>query len=183
MFKKVLKNRKVSFWIIAASILIVAVLWFALASNPKNKDVSFTGTSYNVEKILYQSPLYSFLFIEETAPQYCISSDYGFYRKLPNDEDWTMSKELYEYPLKTDHLYDMFEIVGFLSEEVKDNLNKVKSIYRSDTYNGDNFYLVMEQKDGTVLIAEGFKGYNDSEKLYIRWIFKLEKILEENTQN
>ena len=77
----------------------------------------------------------------------------------------------------------MFEIVGFLSEEVKDNLNKVKSIYRSDTYNGDNFYLVMEQKDGTVLIAEGFKGYNDSEKLYIRWIFKLEKILEENTQN
>lgn len=178
MLKKVLENKKTSFWIIISSLLILTLLFIYLSSTPKNKDASFTGATYDVDKILYQSPLSSFLFFEETAPQYCISSNYGFYRKLPNDEDWTMSKELYEYPLKTDHLYDMFEIVGFLSEEVKDNLNKVKSIYRSDTYNGNNFYLVMEQKDGTVLITEGFKGYDDSEKLLIRWIFKLEKILE-----
>jgi len=51
-------------------------------------------------------------------------------------------------------------------------------IYRADTYDEKNtFYLVMQLKNGDVLLA---LGYDREENPHIRWLFKLEKISDIN---
>jgi beta-lactamase regulating signal transducer with metallopeptidase domain len=172
--KNVLNYKKPRFWVIFFSIIIIATIGIGLVANPKST-ASFNGSSYRVKEILYQAPMYSFSYTLDTAPQYCISSDYVFYSKQSSDEDWVMHGGLDPYKISRQELYTLFNSP---SDNVHEAINKIKLIYRVDT-DDDNktFYLVMQLKNGDVLLA---LGYDNEEIHHIRWLFRLEKISDIN---
>lgn len=171
-----LNYKKPRFWIIFLSAIVVAAIGIGLAANFKST-TSFNESSYRVKEILYQAPLYSFIYVLDTAPKYSISSDYRLYSKEFTDEDWTMSGELYRYEISREKLYTLFVLP---SDSVQDGINKTKLIYRADTYDDNNtFYLVMQLNDGDVLLA---LGYDNEENPHIRWLFRLEKLSDINAE-
>jgi beta-lactamase regulating signal transducer with metallopeptidase domain len=172
--KNVLHYKKPRFWIVLCSIIIVAAIGIGLAANPKSAS-AFNGFSYRVKEILYEETMYSFTYTLDTAPQYCISSDYVFYSKQSSDEDWVMHGGLDPYKISRQELYTLFNSP---SDNVHEAINKIKLLYRVDT-DDDNktFYLVMQLKNGDVLLA---LGYDNEEIHHIRWLFRLEKISDIN---
>lgn len=172
--KNVLNYKRPRFWIVAIVVLIAVALCVGLMTNPKSP-ATFNGSSYRVEEILYQAPWYSFIYTLDTAPQYSISSDYALYSKETSDEDWNMHDGLYRYEISKQELYALFRPI---LNNVDKEIDKAKLIYRSDTNDSNRtFYLVIQQKNGDVLLAVGYDSINDP---HIRWLFKLEKINESN---
>lgn len=163
-------HKKPRFWIILFSIVIVAAVGIGLAANSMTS-ASLNDATYRVKEILHQDPLYSFIYMLNTAPQYSISSDYKLYSKEINDENWTMQGELYSYEISIQELDALFVLP---SDNVHRAINKTKLIYRADTHDEKNtFYLVMQLTNGDVLLA---LGYDREENPHIRWLFRLEKI-------
>lgn len=172
--KNVLNYKRPKFWIVAIAVPIAVALCAGLMTNPKSP-TTFNGSSYRVEEILYQAPWYSFIYTLDTAPQYTISSDYALYSKEISDEDWNMHDGLYRYEISKQELYALFRPI---LNNVDKEIDKAKLIYRSDTKDSNRtFYLVIQQKNGDVLLAVGYDSINNP---HIRWLFKLEKINESN---
>lgn len=167
-----LNYKRARFWIIILTVLIVIVLYVGLIAKSKTP-TTFNGSSYRVKEILYDAPIYSFTYRLGTAPQYSISSDYVLYSKQTTDEDWIMHDGLYQYKISIQKLSALFIP---LYKDVQNEIDQAKRIYRADT-NDDNqtFYLVIQQKDGDVLLAVG---YDNKETPHIRWLFKLESVNE-----
>jgi beta-lactamase regulating signal transducer with metallopeptidase domain len=174
--KNVLNYKKPRFWVIFFLIIIIAAVVIGLAANPKSL-ASFNGSSYRVKEILHQDLMYSFSYILDTTPQYSISSDYKLYSKQITDEDWIMHGGLYRYEISRQELYTLFNSP---SDNVHEAVNKTKLIYRVDT-DDDNktFYLVMQLKNGDILLA---LGYDNEEIHHIRWLFRLEKLSDINDE-
>lgn len=168
--KNVLNYKKPAFWVVVITLVGVITLSIGLMANPKTPD-RFVDTSYRVEQILYNAPLYSFIYTTDTAPQYTISDNYKLFRKELSDEDWGLLGDLNQYPFTKQELYALFVT---LNNNTHENLDKVKTVYRTDV-NDDNqtFILVMQQQNGDVLLAHG---YENSNSPHIRWLFKLKKI-------
>ena len=174
--KNVLNYKKPRLWVIFYSIIIVAAIGIGLVANPKST-TSFNGSSYRVKEILYQAPMYSFSYTLDTAPQYCISSDYVFYSKQSPDEDWVMHGKLNPYKISRQELYIL---LNSPSDNVHEAINKTKLIYRVDTDDDiKKFYLVMQLKNGDALLA---LGYDNEEIRHIRWLFRLEKLSDINDE-
>ena len=172
--KNVLNYRKPAFWMIIISVFVVVGLCLGLMANPKSS-TTFNGSSYRVEEILYQAPMYSFGYTLDTAPHYSISSDYQLYSKQVTDEDWVMHDGLYRHKISRQDLYALFNP---LDNDVREKIDQSKLVYRADT-NDDNqtFYLVIQLKNGDVLLAIG---YDNEENHHIRWLFSLEEIGDRN---
>lgn len=166
-----LNNKNTRLWIIFFTIILVIVVGIGLAANSKSS-VLLNDANYRVKEILYQDPLYSFIYMLDTAPQYSISSDYKLYSKEINDEDWTMQGELYSYEISKKELCALFVLP---SDDVYKAINKTKLVYRADTYDDKNtFYLVLQLANKDVLLAIG---YDREENPHIRWLFRLEKLV------
>lgn len=172
--KNVLNYRKPAFWMVVIAVFVVVGLCLGLMANPKSS-TTFNGSSYRVEEILYQAPMYSFGYTLDTAPHYSISSDYQLYSKQVTDEDWVMHDGLYSYEISRQDLYALFNP---LYNDVREKIDQSKLIYRADT-NDDNqtFYLVIQLKNGDVLLAIG---YDNEDNRHIRWLFRLEKTSDSN---
>lgn len=172
--KNVLNYRKPRFWVIAVTGLIAIALYVGLMANPKSL-ATFNGSSYRVEEILYQDPVYSFGYTLDTAPQYSISSDYMLYSKQITDNDWVMHKGLYPYKISRQELYALFNP---LNNKAHEAIDQTKLIYRSDTDDENEiFYLIIQLKNGDVLLA---LGYDNEDNRRIRWLFRLEEIGDRN---
>ncbi len=168
--KNVLNYKKLGFWIMILSISFVVAIGLGLAANPKSP-VSLNGSSYRVKEILHQEPIYSFIYTLDTAPQYRISSDYGLYSKQVTDEDWIMHGGLYSYEISRQNLYKLFNLP---SDHVYKAINQTKTIYRADIDDDlKTFYLVIQLKNGDVLLAVG---YDNEDFRHIRWLFGLGKL-------
>lgn len=172
--KNVLNYKKPVFWTIVISVFVVVGLCLGLMANPKSL-TTFNGSSYRVEEILYQAPMYSFGYTLDTAPHYSISSDYQLYSKQVTDEDWVMHDGLYRHKISRQDLYALFNQID---NDVREKIDQSKLVYRADT-NDDNqtFYLVIQLKNGDVLLAIG---YDDEDNRHIRWLFSLEEIGDRN---
>ena len=166
----VLNYKKPAFWVVIITMFVVVGLCLGLMMNPKSS-TTFNGSSYRVEKILYEAPMYSFSFTLDTAPQFFITSDYQLYSKQVTDEDWVMHDGLYRYEISRQDLYALFNP---LYNNVREKIDQSKLIYRADT-NDDNqtFYLVIQLKSGNVLLAIV---YDNEDNRHIRWRFRLEEI-------
>lgn len=165
----VLNYKKPGFWILFLSILLAVAVGTGLAANPKSAG-TINGWVYNVKDILYQSPLYSFVYRPDTAPRYAISSDYKLYGREVSDGGWNYYGSLYRCEISSRDLYDLFVMPD---DSVYDSIKKLKTVYRADT--GDDaktFYLLMQLNDGEILLAAGYDNENNS---HIRWLFGLEK--------
>lgn len=172
--KNVLNYKKPGFWFIVITILLVIALSVGLMANPKSS-TTFNGSSYRVEEILYQAPMYSFGYTLDTAPQYSISSDYVLYSKQSSNEDWIMHDGLDPYKISRQELYTLFNP---LSNKAHEAIDQAKLIYRADTNDANQtFYLVIQLKNGDVLLT---LGYDNKDNPHIRWLFKLEKISDIN---
>ncbi|NLX64816.1 MAG: hypothetical protein GX022_08610 [Clostridiaceae bacterium] len=173
--KNVLNYKKPKFWILLFSIIIAAVIGIGLAMNPKSEEssmVSFNGSSYRVKEIIYQDPMYSFGYTLDTAPKYCISSDFVLFSKQ-SSEDWVMYGKLDPYKISKQKLYTLFNQP---SDNVYEAVNNTKLIYRTDTADdAKTFYLVLQLENGDVLLAVG---YDNEDFRNIRWLFGLEKLSE-----
>ena len=166
----VLNYKKPAFWVVIITMFVVVGLCLGLMMNPKSS-TTFNGSSYRVEKILYEAPMYSFSFTLDTAPQFFITSDYQLYSKQVTDEDWVMHDGLYRHKIARQDLYALFNP---LYNDIREKIDQSKLIYRADT-NDDNqtFYLVIQLKSGNVLLAIG---YDNEDNRHIRWLFRLEEI-------
>jgi len=176
--KNVLNYKKPKFWIVLFSIIIVAAISIGLAANPKSA-ASFNGLSYRVKEILYQSGKYSFAYTLDNAPQYSISSDFSLYSKQINDEDWNMQGVLYPYEISRQELNSLF-MQPYVPpyNNFHRVIDQAKLIYRTDTDDDiKTFYLVMQLKNGDVLLAVG---YDNEDLSHIRWLFRLEKVSDFN---
>ncbi|AGA68952.1 antirepressor regulating drug resistance protein [Desulfitobacterium dichloroeliminans LMG P-21439] len=172
--KNVLNYRKPTFWVIAIAVFIVVALYVGLMTNPKSS-TTFNGSSYRVEEILYQAPMYSFGYTLDTAPQFSISSDYVLYSKQITDEDWIMHKGLNPYKISRQQLYTLFNP---LNNKAHEAIDQAKLIYRADANDANHtFYLVIQLKNGDVLWA---LGYDTEDNRHIRWLFRLEEIGDRN---
>jgi len=176
--KNVLNYKRPKFWIVLCSIIIVAAIGIGLAANPKSAAL-FNGFSYRVEEILYEAPMYSFSYTLDNAPRYCISSDYVLFSKQSSDEDWVMHGKLDPYKISRQELLSLFHLPP---ESVRQAINNTKLIYRADSDTDTDeeirtFYLVMQLKNGNVLLA---LGYDIGENSYIRWLFRLDKLSDIN---
>ncbi|MEM1484506.1 M56 family metallopeptidase [Oscillospiraceae bacterium PP1C4] len=164
--KNVLGYKKPAFWVLAAALVCVIILCIGFSVNPKSNS-GFTAANYRADEILYDAPQFSFTYTVETAPLYSISSDYMLYRKEHSEDDWTMLNSLYVYPLSREERYELFDS---LNNKAQENLDQVKMVYRADINDeSETFILVMEQKNGDVLLAHGYGAS-------VRWLFKLKKI-------
>lgn len=169
-----LNYKRPEVWVIVFSVVIVTAVGIRLMANPVSS-LSFNGSSYRVEEILYQAPMYSFAYTLNTAPQYCISSDFQLYSKQYTDEDWNMHSGLYPYEISRQELYSLFDP---LFNKAHEAIDQAKVIYRADTDDEmRTFYLVMQLKNKDLLLAVGY----DNEYIrHVRWLFRLEKLSESN---
>jgi len=175
--KNVLNYKKPRFWLLFTSVVLAAAVGIGLAVNPRS-DAKLNGSLYRVKDILYNYPLLSFRYTLDRTPQYIITSDFKLYIKEYNENEWRMLGKLYSYEMSMEDLYKMFIILP--SDNVYDVINKTKEIYRADS-DGEvkRFYLVMQQKNRDILLAEGYSG-NDFN--HIRWLFRLEKLSDINDE-
>jgi len=174
----VLNYKKPKFWVILLAIAFVLIIGLGLAANPKSAP-SFNGSSYYVEEILYQAPMYSFNYTIGHTPEYCISSDYVLFGKPAAGKDWEILGNLNRYEIGRSELYTLF---NSLSDYVREALEQTELIYRADTKDDNKtFYLVMQLKNGDVLLAVGYD-YDKWDFRHIRWLFKLERIGEEDEE-
>ncbi len=150
------------------SIIVVAAIGIGLAANPYPRAAALAGSSYHVKEILYQAPMYSFAYTLDMAPQFRISQDFCLFGKEITDEDWSMLGKLYRYEISEKELSALFPSPD---DNVYEVIKKTKLIYRADKSDDiDRFYLVIQLKDGDVLLAVG---YDNVEKPHIRWLFSL----------
>ncbi|WP_035213457.1 M56 family metallopeptidase [Desulfitobacterium hafniense] len=171
----VLNYKKPAFRVLLIAFLAVLILGMGLMANPKAGE-NFTAAVYRVDEILYSASQYSFAYTTDSAPQYNISSDYVLFRKEVSEQDWVMLGSLYKYPLSRQERYGLFES---LNNKAHDNLDEVKTIYRADLKDeNQTFILVMEQKNGHVLLAHG---YDHPGNPRVRWLFHLDKVAEPET--
>ena len=168
----VLNYKKPGFRVLLFAFLAVFILGMGMMANPKAGE-NFTAAVYRVDEILYSAPQYSFAYTTDSAPQYNISSDYVLFRKEVSDQDWVMLGSLYEYPLSRQEQYGLFDP---LNNKAHENLDKVKTIYRANLKDeNQTLILVMEQKNGHVLLAHG---YDHPGNPRVRWLFHLDKVVE-----
>ena len=174
----VLNYKKPKFWVIILAIVFVLIIGLGLAANPKSV-ASFNGSSYRVQKILYEAPIYSFSYTLDTAPEFCISADFVLYSKQPSAEDWVMHGGLNPYKISSRELYDLFiPPVGNIQEII----NQTELVYRvAIDDDPKTFYMVLQLKNGDVLLAVGYD-YDKRDFRHIRWLFKLERIGEEDEE-
>lgn len=180
--KNVMNYKKPAFGVVILAMICFIIIMVVLVSNPRKSDTNLLDAEYQVDKILYHAPQYSFTYTEETAPQYLITADYSFYER-PITEDYSFSEKedsewiskgrltLVEY-----NRQELYALFPYLNEMTKKQLNKVSTIYRADT-GGDNqrFYLVMQTSSGGVLIAIG---YDTTKSTHVRWLYRMEMLVD-----
>jgi len=174
--KNALGLKKPAFWVMVITLLAVIAYCVGLIATPKTT-TTFNGSSYRVEEILYEAPMYSFTYTLDTAPQYSVSADYMLYSKESADEDWVIQDGLYPYNISIKELHTLFDPHYYNSS---DKIDRIKLVYRADTKDeNQTFYLVMQLKNGDVLLA---LGYDFPDYSHIRWLFKLETTSEIRTK-
>ncbi|MBO5279369.1 MAG: hypothetical protein J6B06_07765 [Lachnospiraceae bacterium] len=142
-------------------------------ANPLKKGTDLIGANYQVTTVLYESPLVSVTYSEETAPFYCITADYCLMEKQRGEQsDWKDMGELGRPVFLTKQ--ELLAMYVLPQEEVKNLLDGVSVVYRVDTDDrNQRFYLVMQTRTGEVLIAVGY-GHGEQED--VRWLFATEKV-------
>ncbi len=172
--RHVLAWKKPRTWIVITAILACLILAVSLSTDP-NRQPDFFGARYSVKEILYDAPQYSFTYTVDTAPEFTITSDHVLLIRDRADADaqWQNINGLYEVDYSRQELYEFFDPLNCTAHE---RLDQVKHIYRAEPFNvsASLFYLVMQTKNGDVLLAQGY-GREGDENQHVRWLFQLEQ--------
>jgi len=177
----VLSWKKPRTWIVLAAILACLILAVSLSTDPSRQSDLF-GARYTVKEILYDAPQISFTYTVDTAPEVTITSDHVLLMRnqvLLNDDQtdsplqWQTINGLYEVDYSRQELYALFDP---LYCNVHEKLDQVKQIYRANPFNisAPVFFLVMETKNGDVLLARGY-GREGEDEQHVLWLFQLEQ--------
>ncbi|GAB6109381.1 hypothetical protein JCM19376_33370 [Fusibacter bizertensis] len=168
--KNILQYKKPSFWIGVLGIVLIISLTIMLLTNPKSI-ADFSGKTYEVEQIVYDSPIYSFTYSLDTAPIFTISSDMTLFRREKFDLNWGMSNGLKSIEMNQTDFDNLFMIPeDHISKLLVDNAY----LYRADVDDeAHTFYLIMQQKNGDLYLTAG---YDNEGGKSIRWIFKLKEM-------
>ena len=185
------KKPSVRVTLLAAATCIILILSFAL--NPKTGELFAPepfGHTYRVADVTYSAPQYSFVYTPETAPQYCLTSDYVLMVKndllQANDtEDWQQLGSMSEVVLtqKNFDRYILGGTGGWIGNETVEQFRKHnRRAYQLIMKNDPNqvSYYVLLQKNGNVYLSYGYNFAADQTKdqstASIRWIFQMNRI-------
>ena len=172
--KNILKFQKPKTYFIILVVVVLAIASIGLLANPiKNKfESSINGNVYGVVNILFDSPMYSFSYSEETAPSFTISSDYTLYSK--EGESDQLIAGLYETDIKKEEVMGWIHFTERLDAKAINVFDAENIVYRADTNNKNGvFYLVIETKEHETLVLYG---YDKGEDVSIRWVFEVEPL-------
>ena len=161
-------------WIVVAATLACLALIICLSTDVKSQP-DFFGARYSVKEILYDAPQYSFTYTVDTAPEFTITSDHVLLWREPSaqQDQWNTVNGLYKVDYSRQELYALFDPLNCTAHE---KLDQVKVIYRAEPFNvsASVFYLVMQTKNGNILLAQGY-GKETDENQHVRWLFQLEQ--------
>jgi len=151
------------------TVVLVMFTGFLLLANPAGKKNIF-GVHYQVKEVLYESPQYDFSYGYKTekTPQYTITEDGFLMKREYNASTWVTAGGLKRVNYTRKELYKLCNPFNNTGHE---NIDQVRKIWRVDTQdNADTFYLVMQKRNGRVILAQG---YGNELEGHIRWLFEL----------
>lgn len=171
--KSVLNYKKPGFWVIVlAVILCIAAAVCFLTDPPANSEAVPFAHTYRVEEILYDAPMHSFAYTEETAPLYQFTSDQVMFVAEAATE-WVRQQGAFEEAeLTAENFDDLFHPVGWTASRYSRLRHRIEKAWQMNLENDRNnvFYYLLQDKSGEVYLTYG---YRDPEKPSIRWLFKL----------
>jgi beta-lactamase regulating signal transducer with metallopeptidase domain len=194
--KNVLNWKKPTLWITMISSALTVLIVIICALNPKENALDTPepfGHSYRVERVVYEALQYSFSYTPETAPNYCLTSDYQLMVRedmlLENQpNDWQSLGGMSEVTLTEDNFDRYFFVVddisGWREEESakrlrRDNQKAWQLILEDDPHH--IFYYVLQQKNGDIYLTYGYHNAGSNvtpptDASSIRWLFQLNQI-------
>lgn len=170
----VLDYQKPAFWkvIIATVICVMAAACFL--TNPKGGAPKLLGHEYEVEKIVYESPLLSAMLTPREAPSYSVTADGMLLEKrsalLYGEEaskEWVVCGNVEEITLTEDNFDQYIYWNGPILEqdlapsELREQ-NERAWYVESEVETG-KFYYILQQKNGDIYVAEGSDRGEDSQ--------------------
>ena len=189
--ENVLRYKKPARWLIVAAIAALAIVMvcFMTDRQPLPDEEMIFGTYYEAYQNVYSSPPLTESDHEiQYLPMFDIRADHGFARKheLHEGAVWEETGYFEEYQLTKDNFDVLFR-------EEKKNENgpwswpEDEGWFRRNNYKAwrvvgeDVFYLLLLQKDGSVLLAEGYydaEGETDpySDDSAVRWMVLLREL-------
>jgi len=171
--KNILNYKHSSKKIVISCIILIVLLSLILLSNPINNDGDFLNSKFNVTDIIYSGPQYSYIIPLEQTPEYCITDDLMLFIKEKNISYWTLSGELIKQNINSSNIIDMIFYENILSNNDLKKIRDTKNIYKLETNDFNNtFFLLLESKDGTILLAQGYD-FNNVPNL--RYLFDMKK--------
>jgi len=192
--KNVLNWKKPSVWITTLAAAICIIIITACTFNPKDDTLYASEPfdhTYRVTNVVFDAPQYSFTYTPETAPQYCLTSDYQLMVKedmqQENEADgWKSLGGMSEVALTEDNFDRYFimidDISGWRGEESMEKVRRDnQKAWRLILENDPNhvFYYVLQQKNDDVYLAYGYHDPESETEYYygasssIRWLFQL----------
>lgn len=124
--KSVLNYKKPRFWILLVAVAVCIVVPICFLTNPKGVEldsIETFGHSYQVKKINYSAPQYSFAYMLDTAPRYYLSKDQELMVK-EQQKDWASVGKVSEIQLTKENFDDYFYIISNIGDE--DTLKSMK---------------------------------------------------------
>lgn len=176
--RNVMRYKKPLLGAAAVSLAAVAALAVILAADPPEAPAdldSLSGKVYQVDEILYDAPVYSFTFTPETAPQYLVSGE-NVLSEGPSAlsfSPWADVGTLTPVAYGREALHSLFmSLDSSLYSGAREALDSVKAVWRAEAQgeDDDRFYLLMQTRSNSLLLAYGYQGEEGS---HVRWLFRL----------
>lgn len=142
-------------------------------------------------EIVYDDGLYSFVQTVEDAPTYMLVNGMQLIEKTDDNvsepigtfEEIALNNDNFDSRFRgpTDHSW----LASDTLKSLKDNNKRIWQLYGDSTAETPRLYILLEQKDGTFYLGDGYYNCNsiipvNSDDSHIRWLYKLKEISESN---
>lgn len=173
--------QKPAFRIVIISVIICAITAVSFLTDPKKVSLRAPEPfchAWQVEEIVYEAPQYNFGYTTDTAPVYCLTSDYQLLETVNplsggnTEQNWITCGSAEETKLNRKNFEGYINngeavLYNFSADTIRKENDKAWVVKQK---NSDIFYYILSQKNGDCYLAYG---YDTKESPNIRWIFRL----------
>ena len=186
--KNLLSWKKPALWVTVTAVILCAAVIIACAVNPDGEaEENIFGKTYKASELVYDAPMYSFLYDLSGSPWYQVDEDMYLHILEDLDSDnWLHPGVFEETELTTRNFVNYFRADtaglgwtdGFSAVRLCHNNQKAWRLCVDKTLTDSVFYYLLLQKNGEVYLTYGYydpEGETDpmSDDSSIRWVFRL----------